>query len=158
MAENSNLYMCLACGGVANAGERRVLESDASKHLIPVWKELLFFSIKKICDTVNEGHVKDVLSNKPKVLCRKCYNSMKSYYQKQCELLKNMNRVVEQLNLASSQLSADSTTVSTGQKRGATDAGVQSSPKRPRLSVSRHNLFSADVQSSPTVSVSINIQ
>ena len=37
-----------------------------------------------------------------------------------------MNRVVEQLNLASSQLSADSTTVSTGQKRGATDAA----PKR----------------------------
>ena len=76
MAENTNL--CLACGGVASAGERRLLDSDASKHSIPVWKELLFSSIKKISDTASEGSMEDVLSNKPKILCRKCYNSLKS--------------------------------------------------------------------------------
>ena len=36
-----------------------MLDSDASQHLIPVWKELLFSSIKQICDTVSEGHVND---------------------------------------------------------------------------------------------------
>ena len=119
---------CLGCGCMTSVGNRRMLGSDASRSILPLWEKVLDLELQRCGKGVDkktligDGHNSKTCG----CICRTCFRNFEKY---EATLAENMRKAIATMPT----LDACSTTTGTvRQKRGRED-GESSGDKRPRL-------------------------
>ena len=90
---STTAHYCLGCGTSLPIGSyRRLLCSDATKHVLPVWREVLCAALEIRGVVIDE---ESVLSEKQGFICRKCFRAFESFKAAKEKLLQSANTALQ---------------------------------------------------------------
>ena len=94
---------CVGCGTDLHdkVGDRRLLTSHASQHIIPMWKEILS---KKLCKTGITVDFEAMCS--PGYICRKCFRAYDRFKRDKTALLDSIEAAFAHMPLTSTPVSS----------------------------------------------------
>ena len=139
MAAISSVF-CVGCGTDLHdkVGDRRLLTSHASQHIIPMWKEILS---KKLCKTGITVDFEAMCS--PGYICRKCFRAYDRFKRDKTALL-------DSIEAAFAHMPLTSTPVSSSRKRVRVDSPDCDEQAVERATASKRSRLS---DASPVVQV-----
>ena len=128
--------ICLGCGeDIAKDRVKRLLQSDASQHILPLWSSILQDEFNFI--GVNNTDVADLVSNGGK-MCRKCFTTLERCSRIEDDLKESARKVARVV----SQQSGDNVRAMgsadgrTGGRAGRSGRTVHASTQSPDVTVS----------------------
>lgn len=130
---------CLGCGRKTSVGDRRLLRSDASSTVLPLWETILDTKLQELGKVAD----KQVLKSGG-FICRTCYRNFEKYRKLQESLLDSMGKAIAVMCSGSI----------TGRKRPrSSDIDEQpcSTDKRPRVENTSSCIAASSSQQHPSV-------
>ena len=101
MEHNLNIH-CLGCGCKTSQGDRRVLCSEASRSVLPIWEQILDEKMLEIGKEVDkQALVGEKGSKSAGSICRACFRSFERYRKLQAGLLDNMEKAIAAIGIPS---------------------------------------------------------
>lgn len=130
---------CLACGKATQPNARRLLCSEASSNVCQVWSELLAERLKErhaevdVHSLMEDGYV-----------CKKCFMSVKAFYDRKIQLLRNLDAAIE--SMPSSAITFVSDLATRQSRKRASDFIPERPAKRRRLNITSSSSASPGVK------------
>ena len=91
----SAAIFCLACGQATTPSNRRILYSEASRHVRITWEDLLDEKLQQKGLEVDKASVLGNLrSPSPGCVCKKCFSAVNSFGDKKIHLLSNLDEAI----------------------------------------------------------------
>ena len=134
---------CLGCGCKTSIGNRRMLGSDASRSILPLWEKVLDVELQRCgkgvdkLTLIGDGH-----SNTSDCVCRTCFRSFEKYGKLEATLAENIRKAIT--IMPTLDLDVGNTATGTVRRKRGREDSESSGDKRPRMESA-----GADVSSKP---------
>ena len=131
MSSNGREDCCLGCGCKTSIGDRRMLGSDASRSILPLWEKVLDLELQRCGKEVDKiTLIGDEHLKTSGCICRACFRNFEKYGKLEATLAENIRKAIATMP------TSDACSTSTGtvrQKRGRKYDEHSSGDKRPRM-------------------------
>ena len=131
MSLNDREDSCLGCGCKTSVGSRRMLGSDPSRSILPLWEKVLDLELQRCgkgvdkTTVIGDGHNSKTCA----CICRTCFRNFEKYGKLEATLAENMRKAIATMPT----LDACSTATGTVRRKRGREDGESSGDKRPRL-------------------------
>ena len=122
--------LCLACGEVTRSADRRDLSTSASRHVVPLWKEIVGNELEKRKRQVDLDSLLSGFCNPTQVshMCRRCFYGYEKSLNARTAIEARISKAVDAIASVPTTGVTDETNIAQAAKRGTSSPA--SAPKR----------------------------